>query len=732
MNTLLPGFPSVFSLFCLHLLALFGFFPSSAFAGQVIDRHALVSRHNPVFHAAHPEAPLTLGNGGFAFTFDVTGLQTFGEDYTKKSMPLETLARWAWGSEANPKGFNLSDANKVYQQADGTQMAYPTEASSEAGQWLRRNPHDQPLGVISLVWKKPDGSVFTLGDVQSPEQQLELWSGIATSRFKLGGKPVSVSTSCAPNSDSLGIEIVSPLLNNAELYVRIAFPRGHDPRVKNTPPLDWSEPASHHSVLLNEQTILRKVAGLEYHLVSDASFERGASPHEYFIKAHEGERLAFTLTFSAANSVPKPVLNVARVREASRAHWESFWKSAAALDLSGSSDPRAAILEGRVILSQYLTAIQLAGDVPPQESGLLCSTWYGKHHTEMIWWHVAHFAFWGQTALVERNLNWYRKHLPEARELATSRGLQGARWAKMVGPDDRESPGGNPLIIWNQPHLIYLCELLYRAHPSRELLEQWSELVGDTAECMASMATRDAATGRYVLGPPLWIAQEIHDPQTSQNPAFELAYWGWGLRVAQQWRARLGLPAKPHWDEVIAHLSPMPQVGGRYVALESHPDTWSTVASRHDHPEMLMALGFLPMNPAVDPACMGRTLDAVLAEWDWNTKIWGWDYPMIAMTATRLMRPKDAVDCLLRDAPNNHYLPNGSCPQSSDVALAAPLQANALKPRPEIATYLPANGSFLAAVSLMVAGWDGCQIKHPGFPKDGSWQIQAEGWQALP
>jgi hypothetical protein len=32
---------------------------------------------------------------------------------------------------------------------------------------------------------------------------------------------------------------------------------------------------------------------------------------------------------------------------------------------------------------------------------------------------------------------------------------------------------------------------------------------------------------------------------------------------------------------------------------------------------------------------MTRTLDAVLSQWDWETKIWGWDYPMIAMTATR-------------------------------------------------------------------------------------------------
>src|SRR5262245_52140821 len=40
-----------------------------------IDRRALVSRHDVVLKKLDPEAPLSLGNGEFAFTADVTGLQ---------------------------------------------------------------------------------------------------------------------------------------------------------------------------------------------------------------------------------------------------------------------------------------------------------------------------------------------------------------------------------------------------------------------------------------------------------------------------------------------------------------------------------------------------------------------------------------------------------------------------------------------------------------------------------
>src|ERR1051326_7925139 len=91
----------------------------------------------------------------------------------------------------------------------------------------------------------------------------------------------------------------------------------------------------------------------------------------------------------------------------------------------------------------------------------------------------------------------------------------------------------------------------------------------------------------YDLGPPLWIAQEIYDPATSVDPAYELSYWAFGLRLAQQWRERLKLARDPEWDKMIKHLAPLPQKDGKYVALASQPDTWENKESRHDHPSFL-------------------------------------------------------------------------------------------------------------------------------------------------
>jgi hypothetical protein len=703
-----------------------------------IDRRALVSRHAPVNASEEiatsglpVDSPLTVGNGGFAFTCDVTGLQTFDGIYQREGIPLETLSRWCWHSEPNPADHRLEDASKPYTQGDGRRVSYPTDASTPAGQWLRRNPHHMPLGRIRLVYFKSDNTGLQPEDIMAQEQTLDLWAGTIRSRFEILGKPVEVTTLCHPRLDQIAVRIVSPEIAAGRLMAEISFPRGHELEVKNNPPLDWTRPESHRTELValtkSRAELRRTIDGTRYQVGLEWS-GRGEiaeyAPHHFLVyPTGASESFEFVASFRAGGR-PETLPDFEETRAASAKHWRGYWSRGAAVDFTGSTDPRAAELERRVVLSQYLTAVQMAGDTPPQESGLTGGTWYGKHHSEMIWWHAAHFALWGRDDLLEKNLAWYRKQLPEARRLAKSRGLRGARWAKMTGPDGRESPGGNPLIIWNQPHMIYLCELLYRNSPGPGVLVKYRDLVMETADCMASMAWLDDATGNYNLGPPLWIAQELHDPATSRNPSFELAYWKWSLGVARQWRERLGMKPVAAWDRVIDRLAPIPQKDGLYVALESHPDTFDNIASRHDHPSMLAPLGFLP-GTGVDRKTMDRTLDAVLAHWDWETKIWGWDYPMIAMTATRLGRPEDAVEILLRDGPNNLYLPNGHCPQRVDESIDR-------RRKREIPTYLPANGALLSAVALMTAGWDGCGRKFPGFPADGGWTIRAEGLKPFP
>ncbi len=701
-------------------------------AAEKIDRHALVTRHNPHLTAVDPWAPLSVGNGEFCFTADVTGLQTFTDYYHAHGIATGTQARWSWHTNPNPNGYNLADANRPF-TAYGKTLGYPTNDKSPAGQWLRENPHAMPLGQLGFVDEK--GAALVLTDIANIDQTLDLWSGEIRSRFTWRGEAVEVSTLCNPTVDHIAVRIRSKAVANGALRVRLAFPRGHDIKTKNNPALDWSQPETHSTKVWPangpkdfvppvetdherfERTRDDFNCSVELNTVGGVfSRPTAASPHALFI---HGDLGVDTLKISVLywnGRIQLDSFDWEKTRGQAAKYWEGFWQSGGAIDFAGSTDPRAAELERRVVLSQYLTAIQCAGDFPPSESGLTLSTWYQKHHTEMVWWHTAHFALWGRDPFLAKNLDWFTRALPVAREIAKGRDLRGARWPKMIGPDGRESPGGNPLIYWNQPHPIHLAELLYRNTPTPATLARYRELVQDTADCMASMLHWDETRQCYNLGPPLWIAQEIYDQSTSVNPCYELSYWSRGLQIAQQWRERLGLPRDPEWDKMINALAPLPQKDGKYVAIESHPDTWDNVASRHDHPSFLMAFGQLP-GDGVDRAVMARTLDAVLKTWDWETKIWGWDYPMIAMTAARLGEPKQAVDVLLKsDGPNNSYTANGHNKQRDDLPV-----------------YLPGNGALLSAVAMMAAGWDGApSYDAPGFPHDGTWIVRSEGLHPLP
>src|SRR5438552_13243848 len=68
---------------------------------DAIDRIALVRRHNPVLTDLDPASPLSVGNGEFAFTADVTGLQTFDDAYLKTT-PLCTMSQWASHRDQRP------------------------------------------------------------------------------------------------------------------------------------------------------------------------------------------------------------------------------------------------------------------------------------------------------------------------------------------------------------------------------------------------------------------------------------------------------------------------------------------------------------------------------------------------------------------------------------------------------------------------------------------------------
>jgi hypothetical protein len=469
-----------------------------------------------------------------------------------------------------------------------------------------------------------------------------------------------------------------------------------------------------------------------------------AGPHQYRLTAPGATDLTLLVEITPEadpGKLPQPEA----ARNAVADGWQGYWKNGGVVDFTGSRDPRANELERRIVLSQYLSALNGAGYMPPQEEGLFSNSWNGKSHLEMHAWHSAHFAAWGRPELLERSMPWYLANLEGARQRARANGVRGAWWPKMVGPEGRESPSTiNPFLMWQQPHSIYMAELLYRAKPQKATLERYRELVFATADLLASWPHFDKKQKRYVLGPPLIPAQENFVAADTFNPTFEIEYWRFGLETAQAWRERLGLKREKTWDAVLAALPKLPQKDGLYLAAESQPDLWDRARSpacngkaahecpNRDHPSFVAALGYLPGH-GVDRAVMGRTLAAMLAHWDLR-QTWGWDWPMLAMTATRLGQPERAVDFLLTSQKNFQFGVSGMTPRvhvvADDAPHAAGIGVDGPGYRRAAETYFPSNGSLLLAVALMVAGEGEGQL-HPGFPKDG-WVVRSEGIRPLP
>jgi len=697
---------------------------SKIFNSNKIDREALVRRHSVKITQFDTLGSLTVGNGKFAYTVDATGLQTFPE-YYEKGISLGTQSEWGWHSFPDTVGYRFEETLKNFDY-HGRPIPYDVqvkepERSVGAANYFRQNPHRLHLGNIGLEMKTAEGKLVTPDDIADLHQELDLWEGVIRSSFTVNGEKVDVTTCCSQEKDLISVAVSSKLLAKGLLSVKIRFPYPSGGHVDSG--CDWTKPEKHQTTIIEKS---QGYALIKHQLDSTSYFTEVGwsgtglmtmpSMHVFEIVPGEGEdKLSFSTSFSAFAPAKIELTGFNEIQQSSRTGWKKFWESGGAVDFSGSIDTRANELERRVILSQYLTKVQCAGSFPPQETGLTFNSWYGKPHLEMHWWHGVHFALWNRIELLEKSLNYYNKIKDEARKIAERQGFDGVRWPKMVTHNGLDSPSSiGSFLIWQQPHIIYFAELCYRNHQDTATLKKYADLVFETADFMSSFAYYDLKTDQYILGPPLIPAQECFDPNTTFNPPFELAYWHWGLTTAQKWRKRLGLEPKKEWAAVLAKLSLPAQTDGIYLAAESAPDSYTNPRYTADHPAVLGAFGYLPGSPLVDTLTMKKTFNYVWENWQWK-KTWGWDFPLTAMTATRLGMPEKALDALFVDVEKNTYLVNGHNYQDKRLRL-----------------YLPGNGGVLATVAMMCAGFDGNNTDLPGFPKDGRWKVRWENLSKMP
>ena len=342
----------------------------------------------------------------------------------------------------------------------------------------------------------------------------------------------------------------------------------------------------------------------------------------------------------------------------------------------------------------------------------------GKHHNEMRLWHQAHFAAWGHPELLARTDGFFMDSLQNATSWATFQGYEGARWPKetaavangavnsvpWMGLDHASWPFGgapngslltweatqidNALILWQQPHVIWLAELQRRAaeagggaSAAAAVVSRLQSLVFATADYLASRVYFNSSDrgGRYWLGPPLMGGQEQSDGTRTYNPAYELVYTGVTLDIANEWRVYAGLPPSAAYDAVAGNLAAVPidaasPPGAPLYTLDLHcvcmylaggvknpacdaawvPPGGSTCDALASHPLVVAPMGLL--NGAarggrygINITTANATLIAVVRQWSSWTQAWGWDDGLIALSMARLQWSPEPIVAQLLD-----------------------------------------------------------------------------------
>jgi hypothetical protein len=229
---------------CLLLIIVAWLMQSSCDNRSSIDREALVKRHTVTLNALSAAELLQVGNGEIAFGIDATGLQTFHGN---------TMSQWGWHSVPCPVEGGHAALKLQDYDFHGRTLSY---RSSSAGQealytWMRENPHRFCLGQLRFLIEKKDGQLIEPADVKNIRQTLDLWNGVIESHYTVEDVPVEVMTCVEPETGSLAVKVVTPLLADGRLQVEWTFPYGHP---GNTG-ADWTKPDAHQTVVFSTTTI---------------------------------------------------------------------------------------------------------------------------------------------------------------------------------------------------------------------------------------------------------------------------------------------------------------------------------------------------------------------------------------------------------------------------------------------------------------------------------------------
>lgn len=251
----------------------------------------------------------------------------------------------------------------------------PNPAENDISNWLIQNPQRLSMANIGLYF---GGDNVTEGSLLDKSQDLDLWEGTITSSFQYNGSNVSVQVWCHPSEPVLGIEIKSKLLTSGGLGVFFDFPYS-DVNKFDAPYVGvWDTMATSNNTVSVQSTsstasFKHTIDDNTVHLDAQWNTKKGsisgplAGMNKFVLSSSGSDTLQLVVSFPADDKTSKKNLpSYSSVATLSKAWWYDYWTSGAFIDLSATDNANATELQRRIVLSQYLVAVNEASDNPPQ------------------------------------------------------------------------------------------------------------------------------------------------------------------------------------------------------------------------------------------------------------------------------------------------------------------------------------------------------------------------------
>ena len=573
----------------------------------------LIKKYNVINDKIDIHNPLSIGNGSFVFTCDISGLQTFSEEYNY--IPLLTMSeKFAYKKDLG--NINLEEYNSY------NGKAYYLTSDKEKAKYEALRTNYFKYNMFNLAFYMNDNKI-NINDITNIYQELDLIKGTIYSKFYLLNELVEVESNIDSKEDILNIKVKSNLLNkglNIKLKSNISY--------------------------YNKEGSLKDSANikLDKDIIISDRYRKDIIKYLFNGNIDLKDNI---ITFRSVDNINLS-LKVSD-NKYDKGNIKDFFLNTKPY-LTGDYE-----IDRRIILSLYLIRINSCGKYPPAETGLTINGWYNKFHLEMHLWHHLGLIYYGHYKLILPSINYYFAIYEEAKKRAKLNGFLGCRWPKMTDPTGLDSPSPiGPLLMWQQPHLVYMLFIIKELNPDFDLTK-YADLIDDTLLCLSSFFVK--INNIYYLNYPLIPAQECFDGREVRSPIFEVEYFIHVFKLAQKYNY-----SKEIYEDIINNAV-MPKVLDN--CYESHLNTNLTyIEHNYDHPLPIMAYSFFK-SERLDKNIIKNSLDKIFKTWDFD-KMWGWDFPSISMCLNNLGLKDEALKFIKTNYPKNTYLKNGHNAQIPD------------------------------------------------------------------